>query len=293
MKTVLKAVAPALLMFLFPSITSGFSLHRSFNSFSSFSSFSSTSFHQQTTHLASSSSSSSSSGDDDDDDDFMASLRSRMDQVNDAKLPLVVLDAMLPRQVLKINVNNAVFMDLVKNRVEEESPFFGMLGMARLKTGEQVHLRDGVVVDIIGKPKVDEDGLQIELRAGKRFRIGEVQDAPQGWTEASIEYIEDDDDEEESATNELDRISLARAMAKARKIDDLVEEWIALARPKERAPGQIDAILSDLGEIPMLTSPTDRAFWVGALVNPIPAMGVALEIRPALLTAKTAEDRID
>jgi Lon protease-like protein len=232
----------------------------------------------------------SSSGDD---DDFMASLRSRMDQVNEAKLPLVVLDAMLPRQVLKINVNDPIFMDLVKNRVQEETPFFGMLGMARLKSGEQVHLRDGVVVVIIGKPKVTKDGLQIQMRAGKRFRIGAVEDAPQGWTQASVEYIEDDEDEEEAASNELDRVSLARAMVKARKLDDLVEEWLSLASTRERAPGQMDAILADLGEMPELTQPTSRAFWVGALVNPIPAMGVALEIRPALLTAKTAEDRID
>lgn len=184
-------------------------------------------------------------------------------------------------------------MDLVKNRVQEETPFFGMLGMARLKSGEQVHLRDGVVVAIIGKPKVTEDGLQIQMRAGKRFRIGAVEDAPQGWTQASVEYIEDEDAEDEAVGNELDRISLARAVVKARKIDDLVEEWISLASTRERAPGQMDAILADLGEMPDLTQPTSRALWVGALVNPIPAMGVALEIRPALLTAKTAEDRID
>ena len=34
--------------------------------------------------------------------------------------------------------------------------------------------------------------------------------------------------------------------------------------------------------------PTDLSLWVGAYVNPLPALGVALEIRPLLLRATTA-----
>ena len=45
--------------------------------------------------------------------------------------------------------------------------------------------------------------------------------------------------------------------------------------------------------MPPATNPTDRALWVGALINPLPAMGVAMEIRPALLTANTAKERVD
>jgi hypothetical protein len=71
----------------------------------------------------------------------------------------------------------------------------------------------------------------------------------------------------------------------------LVDRWIQLARERERQPGQIDQLLQDLGSIPPVEEPSERAFWVGALINPIPAMGVAMEIRPALLTAKTAEER--
>jgi hypothetical protein len=32
---------------------------------------------------------------------------------------------------------------------------------------------------------------------------------------------------------------------------------------------------------------------VGALINPLPALGVAMEIRPKLLTAVSAEERIE
>jgi hypothetical protein len=72
-----------------------------------------------------------------------------------------------------------------------------------------------------------------------------------------------------------------------------VDRWIALAKDNERQPGQIDALLESLGDIPPEHEPTERAFWIGALINPLPAMGVAMEIRPALLSAKTALDRIE
>merc|ERR1712003_523432 len=73
----------------------------------------------------------------------------------------------------------------------------------------------------------------------------------------------------------------------------LVDRWIELAKEKERSPGQIDGILEDLGKIPPADRPSDRAFWIGALINPLPAMGVALEIRPALLMAEKAEQRVE
>jgi hypothetical protein len=88
-------------------------------------------------------------------DSFMASLRNRVLQVTDrdTKIPLVVLDAMLPRQVLKIHVQNDLFLQLIKSRLEDETPCFGMLGMATLASGEKVHLTVGVEVQIVGKPR--------------------------------------------------------------------------------------------------------------------------------------------
>jgi Lon protease-like protein len=229
-----------------------------------------------------------------DDVDFMASLRSRMDQVSDraTKLPLVVLDSMLPRQVLRINVNNPVFMDLVRSRLQDENPCFGMLGMARLQSGERVHLRSGVEVQIVGKPSVSDEGMQLELQGGRRFRIeGDVENAPRGWTEGRVKFLSSE--HEESDEGRCGGMTLARAMFKARNISVLVNEWIVLARRNERLLGQIDQLLLDLGTLPPPEAPSECAYWVGALINPIPAMGVALEIRPSLLTAKTSEQRID
>ena len=92
---------------------------------------------------------------------------------------------------------------------------------------------------------------------------------------------------------------IRRAQTEARLLVDpnmdgksLVDRWIALARQNERQPGQIDTLLKDIGKPPSPDEPSELASWVGALVNPLPGMGVAMEIRPQLLMAKTAEERV-
>merc|ERR1712216_823012 len=56
----------------------------------------------------------------------------------------------------------------------------------------------------------------------------------------------------------------------------------------ERRTMQIASILRNLGTMPPADRPFDRALWVAALINPLPALGVALEIRPAVLQAPSA-----
>eukprot|EP00550_Attheya_septentrionalis_P006953 CAMPEP_0198295342 /NCGR_PEP_ID=MMETSP1449-20131203/27337_1 /TAXON_ID=420275 /ORGANISM="Attheya septentrionalis, Strain CCMP2084" /LENGTH=311 /DNA_ID=CAMNT_0043995625 /DNA_START=156 /DNA_END=1091 /DNA_ORIENTATION=- len=239
------------------------------------------------------------------DDDFMAALRSRVEEVNDraTKLPLVVLDSMVPRQVLKAEVSNPLLMLLVRECLLKETPFFGMLGMARLADGQQIHLKYGVEVEILEGTKFVNDAVRLELRAGRRFCIdGEVDNAGQGWTEARVKFLDSEQQEMEEARGE-DRMSVARAIMKGKEFTSpnmnmkdnksLMDTWIQLAKENERKPGQIDELLDQLGDIPPSENPTERAFWIGALINPIPAMGVAVEVRPSLLTAKRTEARIE
>jgi hypothetical protein len=238
------------------------------------------------------------------DDDFMAALRNRVKQVEDreTKLPLVVLDSMLPRQVLKIQVKNELLVELVKECLSKEVPFFGMLGLARLSTGEEVHLKHGVEVKIAGKPEFLDDSMKVELKAGRRFTIeGEVDNAGKGWTEARVRFLDSEVQEEKEVKGE-DRLSVARAIRRATEFtspnmnmpdqQSLVKRWIELATENEREPGQISRLVQQLGDIPPPEEPSERALWIGALINPIPAMGVALEVRPQLLIAKKAEDRV-
>ena len=105
-----------------------------------------------------------------------------------------------------------------------------------------------------------------------------------------------------SSIGHEDRMFVARAISKSRQFTEpkmsmkgnvsLVDRWVELARQNERFTGQIDALLRQLGKIPPDYEPTERAFWVGALINPLPGMGVAMKIRPALLLSKRAEERV-
>ena len=76
------------------------------------------------------------------------------------------------------------------------------------------------------------------------------------------------------------------------RLGDLAEERATLVRAtnRERVPGQLDAIQASLGAMPEALNA--RAVHIAALVNPLPALGVALEIRPAVLTARTTSRRL-
>ena len=270
----------------------------------------------------------------------MASLNNRLKEVKEkeSKLPLVVLDSMLPRQVLELEVNNALLIELVRDCITREKPYIGMLGLARLQTGETIHLTKGVEVIIVedklqsiapsvkGKNKEGGGGIKMTFKAtGRRFEIekeqGSVETAGGGWTEAKVQFLDSQQEEEDEINNyrsngaddengnrndendDYNRMAVARAITKSNELTNpnmnmpnnlsLVDRWIELAKEKERTPGQIDTLLRELGKIPPTHQPTERAFWIGALINPLPAMGVALEIRPALLTAKKAEQRVE
>lgn len=236
----------------------------------------------------------------------MESLQSRILELKERsnKMPLVVLDAMLPRQVLKVNVRNALLMELIRTKLEAEDPFFGMLGTARIATAgggspQLINLVHGVQVQILTPPKdeinknIPDDAFRLHIRATeKRFVIdGEIESTEQGWTEADVKFLDSKEENDEDGYD--DAVELAKEFTLDNgKNSNLVDTWIQLARDRERQSGQIEQLLLDLGPIPSHEDPTDLAFWIGALINPLPAMGVATEIRPALLTAPDVEKRI-
>eukprot|EP00966_Prymnesium_polylepis_P000790 17765-Prymnesium_polylepis.1 len=72
------------------------------------------------------------------------------------------------------------------------------------------------------------------------------------------------------------------------------EEWARHVRNGlEKYKGQLDDILRDLGPCPPATEPDAVCFWLAALLNPIPALGVAPEIRTHVLVGPTWQDRFD
>lgn len=228
----------------------------------------------------------------------MASLQSRIQQVSEDRLPLLILDTMLPRQVLTLpNIENETFLQLFHERMSNETPFVAITGLAQLKTGQRVSIKCGVEAEIT-QLDVPQDGggrCTVEFTARRRIqlRAETLRHDVYPWTDVQVEYlscVDDEDDLPQSA-----KLSLAHAIHQARSLPSLChDQWLPLARENEKIPGQIDTLLEQLGPMPSATdSPTDCALWVGALINPLPALGVAPEIRPYLLTASSARDRVE
>lgn len=86
----------------------------------------------------------------------------------------------------------------------------------------------------------------------------------------------------------------AELQAVAQVLGELAREWETLVRTtgRERFPGHLDGILTDLGAMPGANRPNARALWCAGLINPHPALGVALEVRPAVLTARSTARRL-
>jgi hypothetical protein len=256
-----------------------------------------------------------------DSDPLLDALRHRQQEIENSAtiLPLMILDSMLPRQVMDIQLSHPTLKDLINDRMfVKERPTIGMLGMVRTARGF-VPLTNGVEVEIVECERAretpddstgsTEDAWDVTLKAKRRFNIsGEVVKTEGGWTEARVNYLDSKTEEEmqqkQSEKEEgQDPLSLARAMSKSRQFTQpngnipnnlsIIERWIELVRENERHPNQIDKLLRQLGEIPPEDQPTERALWIGALINPLPALGVAMEIRPSLLMAKSAEERVD
>ena len=76
---------------------------------------------------------------------------------------------------------------------------------------------------------------------------------------------------------------------KAEALEADVETWVRLVKNgHEKLKNQISDLLASLGPMP----PSPGRFWVAALVNPVPALGVAPEIRPRVLRTENDADAI-
>ena len=244
--------------------------------------------------------------DDNDNDIFMSSLKNRIQNVQDqeTKLPLVILDSMLPRQTLKLEIKNELLQQLIDHRIRiNENPTLGMLGKAILQNGDVINLNKGVEVEIL----VEHENF-VSFKGKRRFKLeGEVENTSQGWTEGRIKFLSSKEEEEMELRNNIGKsdpvASITSAIGTAKEITspnmrlpnnvNLIQRWIELAKENERQTGQINRLVEELGDVPSCNEPSELAFWIGSLINPLPAMGVAMEIRPALLMSDSAEERIN
>mmetsp|Transcript_95566 Transcript_95566/g.242897 ORF Transcript_95566/g.242897 Transcript_95566/m.242897 type:complete len:329 (-) Transcript_95566:118-1104(-) len=200
------------------------------------------------------------------DGDF-AALQQRLNEERERpRFPLLVLDAMVPGQRMEFDSG-----DELLERLEE----FGEVGVVGM--WQQQALRHGVVAQL--KRLGD---MKWELKALKHVRLAPpVEKTSEGLTMARFKAVRDE-------VAEVD-VEVARTLA------PLVQEWCSLvcSNKFERFDGQVSAILEELGPMPSAEDVGALALWVAALVNPLPALGVAYEIRPAALASASVSKRLE
>ena len=133
----------------------------------------------------------------------------------------------------------------------------------------------------------DDGDFEVVLQADRLCEIVELgEDEGSRWLgrEAKVRWVSLDTPDE-TMTDAL--------LARSEELSVLVDEWEELVRNggRERSPGQLDGVLRDLGPIPDAAAERARAVD-RRVINPLPALGVALEVRPAALMAPTAEMRL-
>lgn len=212
-------------------------------------------------------------------------LASRINDIVNAPKPspcrLLELDAMVPGQRLALSEAPEALVNLFKQ--EDRVVMAGRAPPLRPPLSHGVECRMEDLVEEPGAPP------SMTLVAGDFVEISDI--GPQGdsrWLGRAASAVAvplGAEAPEEQPTDAM--------IERSKALEELVDEWMALVRNgRERQPGQLDGVLADMGPMPPADLPSKRALWVAGLINPLPALGVALEIRPACLTAETADLRL-
>lgn len=185
-------------------------------------------------------------------------------------LPLLVIDSLLPGQRLKFRADDEALQKLIDKQTLTGQ--VGVIGIQR--TGAPL------MVGVTATLKLLAPSLW-ELRGGEPFRVTGPADDDDGVTRS---WVELHDLPVEAGDEELSEI-----------LGLLVQEWRSLINGSkfEKFEGHLAQVSKDLGPMPPAEAGGERAMWVAALVNPIPAMGVAYEIRPSMLEARTVRQRLE
>eukprot|EP00435_Cladocopium_sp_Y103_P044461 s1291_g12.t1 len=191
------------------------------------------------------------------------------------ELPLFVLDAMLPLQRLHLNVFEPRYCALVR-RALASGRRFGMVGFDR----EMSFLQQGVEVVIEDCMQAPNGHFQVRIVGTRVFQCLEASQHADGYYLATVSF----------PTMELSEEDAAAFEEEVQQMLTDLQDWQALVRAER--PQQLDSILRDLGPRPPATQLGALMLWVAALLNPLPPLGLAFELRPQVLAAQDAAARL-
>lgn len=237
----------------------------------------------------------------------MRELKTRIDEFKIDQLPLIFTgEILLPEEPMELLLLPGTHLaKLIHHRIQQEQQhLFGIIARAEancnatkvaiLDQGEYYAI--GTAVKLASVPIAKEDGsVMLNFKAKQRFRLRGAETAlkvsSEGWLQAAVEYLDDITILENDA-DDLESLEMARKLARELVHDNgnvsgsLVQQFIGLSR--EQDAHRINERLRHLGKMPTEESPSQCAFWVGALLA---AHDDIVDIRPQLLMAKTAEAR--
>jgi hypothetical protein len=198
------------------------------------------------------------------------------------KIPIMILDAMLPGQRLEFSLRDKRFRVLAE-RLRDNGDELGMIGFDP-STGNPLNV--GVTVKI-QTLKIEETICTLGIEGYERFEVqGEpIMDETGSYYMADVEVVEG-----RSPDRELSMEQLEEAKRLHSEIPDLIQEWLQWLYKTGRATPE-----SMEPRLPGTTMPSEigpRALWAAAMVNPIPALGVCLEIRPSMLVCQNDLERV-
>lgn len=205
----------------------------------------------------------------------MSAIRARQ-----MAIPILFLDSMVPKQRLIFQSTDIKFRRLLEVCRDEQHNVIGMFG---INPTTRKPLCIGVTLPVLESAiHFDPSTGSLKLNVTATRRI-EVQGDP--WVDdthsfymANVEIL---DGKEEAITAE----QTAQAIRLSHTLPALVAEWktYVLASGVTDQAG-LDARCAMIGNMPSdENNLTDRAFWIAALINPLPSISVPVEIRPAML----------
>eukprot|EP01064_Diplonema_japonicum_P031807 TRINITY_DN5805_c0_g1_i1.p1 TRINITY_DN5805_c0_g1~~TRINITY_DN5805_c0_g1_i1.p1 ORF type:complete len:344 (+),score=48.78 TRINITY_DN5805_c0_g1_i1:87-1118(+) len=197
-----------------------------------------------------------------------------MREVNERDvIPVFVLDSILPKQFVMLNVYEPRYKVMIENCLNSgKKACFGMVGIGPdgdpCKVGSEIEITEC---------KTQRNGRY--LVEGVGTRVFSVVDSwtTHGYMTAKVSWLGIGEGDETCNVAEVSK---------------KIEDWEELVKTGgwEITPSHLAVVRSQLGPLP--GTKTQLALWIAAYINPQPPLGVAEEIRSAVLLSPTHSSRL-
>mmetsp|Transcript_17317 Transcript_17317/g.56685 ORF Transcript_17317/g.56685 Transcript_17317/m.56685 type:complete len:384 (-) Transcript_17317:70-1221(-) len=204
------------------------------------------------------------------------------DSSREYQLPVFVLDVLLPGQKMLLNVFEPRYRLMVR-RCLDGNRHFGMVAPdARSRMLQS------------GTPLTDAEITRCETQSDGRYLVEitgreKVEcvdcDVLDGYLLVKVKKAPD---------NIVDAQQLTEMEPLIDEVCSLTTNWIQMVSSlgMERSPGQMVEIMRVLGSMPPKSEPARLSIWIASLINPLPVLGVAPEIRLAALRCNDTRQRL-